>query len=470
MDLPRRFVASVVAALVLLQLLAAGAAQAHVGSEPPRTDPFGRGINFGNALEAPREGEWGLTLVEPYVAEIAEAGFRTVRLPVKWSAHADEAAPYTIDPAFLARVDEVVGWILDHGLGVVVNVHHYDELATEPEAHVERWLGIWRQLAAHFEGAPDALAFELLNEPHGALSDALWNAMVARALAVVRAEHPTRWVVIGPTSWNAIGALPGLAWPDDDRLVVTVHLYDPFEFTHQGAEWVDPAPPTGRVWTGAQLTPTAGWDDWSWGTARAYGAALTVAFEGGWNGFYLQAARPATGFTHLALRTSRALDLLLACSDADGASVPVRTEAGVEVVLALSACGAGAAGVPRVVVQNGTDRAQPPFVIEALELRGPTGALPLVVTEAAAIEASLDRVRAWADAHGGPPVYVGEFGAYGTADLASRVRWTRAVREAAEARGFGWAYWEFGAGFGAYDPASAAWRAELLEALVGGGP
>lgn len=51
--------------------------------------------------------------------------------------------------------------------------------------------------------------------------------------------------------------------------------------------------------------------------------------------------------------------------------------------------------------------------------------------------------------------------------MASRVRWTRAVREAAEERGFGWGYWEFGAGFGAYDPVAEAWRPELLAALLG---
>ena len=463
---PRRYLAFCLVLVVGLPLLMACVAQSPVGGARVRSDPFGRGINFGNALEAPVEGDWGLTLLERHVAAVADAGFRTVRLPVKWSAHAASEAPYAIDPAFLARVDEVVGWILGHGLQVIVNVHHYDEMASEPEAHVARWLAIWRQLSEHYQGAPDALAFELLNEPNGALSDALWNSMVQQALAVVRATNPTRLVVVGPTQWNAISALPGLELPVDDHLVVTVHTYDPFGFTHQGAEWVDPPPPIGRTWTGTLVTPTAGWQDWSWGTARAYGTAVTLTYEAGWTGFYLQASEPAIGYAHLALRTSRALELLVLCGADDGDAVRARTEAGVELRVATSACG-GAAGVPRVILQNGTDRAQPPFVLDMLELRGAAGTLPLIVTEAEAIEASFEQVRTWAEANGGPAVLVGEFGAYGAADLASRVRWTRAVRDAAEARGFGWAYWEFGAGFGAFDPVTNAWRAELLEALVG---
>ena len=66
---------------------------------------LGRGINLGNALEAPKEGEWGVKLKAEYFTAIKKAGFATVRLPVRWSAHAGKEAPYTIDPKFAERVD-----------------------------------------------------------------------------------------------------------------------------------------------------------------------------------------------------------------------------------------------------------------------------------------------------------------------------------------------------------------------------
>src|SRR5574341_1938285 len=71
-----------------------------------------RGANMGNMLEAPNEGDWGLTVQEKYFDLIKEAGFDFVRLPVRWNTHAEEFAPYTIDSAFFARVDEIVGWAL----------------------------------------------------------------------------------------------------------------------------------------------------------------------------------------------------------------------------------------------------------------------------------------------------------------------------------------------------------------------
>jgi endoglucanase len=52
--------------------------------------------------------------------------------------------------------------------------------------------------------------------------------------------------------------------------------------------------------------------------------------------------------------------------------------------------------------------------------------------------------------------------------MATRTAWTRAVVQGAERRGFAWAYWEFGAGFGAYDTFTKQWRQPLWDALLGG--
>ncbi|WP_327292993.1 glycoside hydrolase family 5 protein [Streptomyces sp. NBC_01198] len=211
---------------------------------------LGRGINIGNALDA-LDGGPELPLHERYFDEVAGAGFDTVRLPVRWSAHAAATAPYTIDPAFLARVDAGVHAALSRGLNVVVNVHHYDELCAAPAAHAPRFLALWGQIAAHYAGYEARLGFELLNEPHGALTASRWNPLLAQALAVVRASNPDRTVIVGPADRNDVAALPALAVPDDGHLLATVHYYAPLDFTHQGASWVAGA----DAWLGR------GWED-----------------------------------------------------------------------------------------------------------------------------------------------------------------------------------------------------------------
>lgn len=213
---------------------------------------LGRGVNLGNALEAPREGVWGMTIRKKYFRLIRQAGFQSVRIPIRWSAHVKSQSPYTIDPKFFHRVDEVVRQALAENLVTVINVHHFEELYDHPADHRHRFLAMWFQIAEHYRRFPDRLFFELLNEPHGKLDDAAWNALLAEALSVVRRSHPRRMVIVGPGHWNNISHLSALKLPDADRrLIVTVHYYQPFRFTHQGAGWVRGSDRwLGTTWTG----------------------------------------------------------------------------------------------------------------------------------------------------------------------------------------------------------------------------
>jgi endoglucanase len=80
------------------------------------------------------------------------------------------------------------------------------------------------------------------------------------------------------------------------------------------------------------------------------------------------------------------------------------------------------------------------------------------------INKDFDRAAAWGAAHH-RPLFLGEFGAYKNGDMASRARWVAFVTRTADARGMAWTYWEFSAGFGAYDPVARQWNEPLLQAL-----
>ena len=215
---------------------------------------FGRGVNLGNALEAPKEGAWGVVLKEAYFDRIKSAGFESVRIPVRWSADAEPSAPYRIDRQFFDRVDWAIRQALQRQLTPVVNMHHYDGMMEEPDRHRERFLALWRQIAEHYQDYPTSLAFELLNEPHGKLTAQKWNRLLAEAVGVVRRSNPSREIVIGPVGWNSINELASLKLPEPDRhLIVTVHYYNPFQFTHQGAAWVGQQ---SQQWLGTKWTGT----------------------------------------------------------------------------------------------------------------------------------------------------------------------------------------------------------------------
>jgi endoglucanase len=214
---------------------------------------LGRGINLGNALEAPTEGEWGVTIKPEYFRIIREAGFNSVRIPIRWSAHAGLQPPYVIAEKFYDRIDEVVRQALDNDLVVVLDLHHYYEMMANPEQHVSRLISLWTQISAHYRSYSDRLYFELLNEPYDNLSDDKWNRVLLDILHAVRKTNPTRTVIIGPGYWNSLDHLSTLTLPEDDRnIIVTFHYYLPIQFTFQGSEY-----PGSDKWRGTTWADTA---------------------------------------------------------------------------------------------------------------------------------------------------------------------------------------------------------------------
>jgi endoglucanase len=200
---------------------------------------IGRGVNIGNSLESPKEGDWDVTLQEEYFQLIKDAGFNSIRLPVRWDSHAMEKAPYTLDPNFMARIDWAIKNALSRNLVLTINMHNYYDFFKDPNNHKERFLAIWQQIAERYKDYPNTLLFEAINEPQDNLKGVPeWNAMLKEWLAVIRKSNPNRIVVIGSANFNNYYEVKGLELPKDDRkIIVTFHYYMPNKFTHQGAPW-----------------------------------------------------------------------------------------------------------------------------------------------------------------------------------------------------------------------------------------
>jgi len=200
---------------------------------------LGRGINLGNALEAPNEGDWGVVLQEEYFKEIKNAGFNSIRIPIKWSAHTSKISPYLITPSFFERVDWAISEALKNKLAVIINIHHYDEMLANPVEEEARFLKIWEQIATRYKDFSSDLFFEVLNEPNGNLTPEIWNQVLEKGISKIRETNPYRTILVGTAEWGGIGGLSKLELPKDEKnIIVTFHYYNPFNFTHQGAEWV----------------------------------------------------------------------------------------------------------------------------------------------------------------------------------------------------------------------------------------
>lgn len=222
--------------------------QASIPANDIKPSPIRACVNMGGALEAPNEGDWGYTIRGRDFQTIANAGFDTVRIPIKWSAHTSQTAPYEIDRQFLRRIDQVTEQALNSGLQVILNVHHYDEVSEDARLHLPRLEAIWEQLIARYAGSSDRVMFEFLNEPHSDMTFKRVDETNRRLLAKVRAVDPDRWVILGGGQWGTLDGLLGTDPPYDAYAMVTFHFYDPFEFTHQGAPWAHKQVPLGQIW------------------------------------------------------------------------------------------------------------------------------------------------------------------------------------------------------------------------------
>lgn len=228
-------------------------------------DKLGMGWNLGNHFDAHNNGVsgetfWGNPLAtQETFNKIKAAGFKTVRIPVTWLGHIGPAPDYKIEAAWLDRVAEVVGYAEKAGLNVIINMHHdgadskyWLNIATaalNPAVQkqiIEQIHAMWTQIAEKFRGKGDWLIFEAFNEIH----DGKWGWGANRTdggkqykclnewnnafLAAVRGAGDTRILGIPAYCTNVDYAIENLELPVDviqDRLMVSVHCYDPSDYT-----------------------------------------------------------------------------------------------------------------------------------------------------------------------------------------------------------------------------------------------
>lgn len=270
---------------------------------------------------------------------IKEAGFNHVRINLHPFKFMGDAPDYAISPAWLETLDWAVAQALDNDLVAILDMHEFTAMARDFAGLKAKYLAVWEQLAPRYQDYPDTVLFELLNEPNGALTVALWNEFLIEPYTIVRRTNPDRTLIIGPAFWNGIDYIEDLVLPEADRnIIVTVHYYHPMPFTHQGAPWSEHRNVVGVEWRG---TPE----------------------------------------------------------------------------------------------------------------------------EQQAIIHDLSKVRVWAEQQQ-RPIYLGEFGAYEKADMASRARYTGFVARHAEHLGWSWGYWQFDSDFIVYDIDQDAWVTPILNALI----
>ncbi|WP_419874042.1 cellulase family glycosylhydrolase [Candidatus Pristimantibacillus sp. PTI5] len=213
------------------------------------------GWNLGNTFDATGvdETSWGNPRVtKQLIKHIASQGYKSIRIPITWDHRMGEAPDYTIDPAFLDRVEEVVDWSLDAGLYVMINLHHdswlwVNRMGSEHDVVLARYNAAWTQIAERFKNESKKLSFESINEPrfsdgwggNGEDNFAMLHELNASFHEIVRASggnNSERPLVLPTLETNAnqdrldalVDTFAGL---NDPNLIATVHYYGFWPFS-----------------------------------------------------------------------------------------------------------------------------------------------------------------------------------------------------------------------------------------------
>ncbi len=176
---------------------------------------------------------------EKMFADIAKAGFKTVRLPICFSAWMQIKQPYDWDnQKALGMADNFVKWALVNDLKVIIDLHHTEfDRSIEGADNPERIVNLWVKIAERFKNTdPEKVFFELRNEPHDITPEA-WRWQAEQIIRYVREIAPKHTLIVGFTEWNSRKALVESKPFADENIIYNFHYYDPFLFTHQGATW-----------------------------------------------------------------------------------------------------------------------------------------------------------------------------------------------------------------------------------------
>jgi len=210
---------------------------------------MGMGINIGNTMESPNEGEWvNSKITESYIKFLKQTGFNAVRLPTGWVwSHLSDPAKMKIDPVWLNRVKEVVKWCVDNDMYVVLNAHGDDGWLEKSvnkamqETINAKQKAIWEQIATTMRDFDEHLIFAGTNEPavDNAEQMAILNSYHETFIKAVRStggKNSYRVLVVQGPSTDIIKTsqlMTPTTLPHDpipNRLMLEVHFYGPWHF------------------------------------------------------------------------------------------------------------------------------------------------------------------------------------------------------------------------------------------------
>lgn len=199
---------------------------------------------------------WGNPVTTKKLIQAAKAkGFNTVRIPVSYIDKIN--SDNTVDDDYLARVKQVVDYAYDMGMYVVINMHNdggngivskwldITKTGDDFTAVKTKYAAVWSDIATYFKDYDQRLVFEGFNElMNGSYSGTPTDTQFANVNALSQAfvtavrgagsRNTDRVLIVAGYNTNIDQTVAHFSKPTDtatNRLMLSVHYYDPYDFT-----------------------------------------------------------------------------------------------------------------------------------------------------------------------------------------------------------------------------------------------
>lgn len=244
-----------------------------------------RGMSFGNRV-------WENVALpsghhtEADIARIHDLGMNAIRFYMNYRTFEDDSRPYTYKQAGWDWLDQNIAWAKKHHVYLILNMHVPQggfqsqckgEALWKVQDNQDRFVALWKNIAQRYSSETQIAGYDLLNEPTPSDSVMKLQHLLQKTIDAIRTVDANHMIIAERAL--ALGCDYGYNdgkynYPilKEDNLMYTVHMYEPFEYTHQNQSWANTGD-GGSYPDPSKISPPG---DLAWGIGQYNNASVPV--------------------------------------------------------------------------------------------------------------------------------------------------------------------------------------------------